>query len=58
MVIMILLRQDDAKVHAVLAKIHAVDQTRTISWLPYSGKFSRGPVFAVDWQTMKIKPAK
>ena len=29
--------------------------------IPYSGKFSRGPicaVFAVDWQTTKIKPAK
>ena len=29
--------------------------------LPYSGKFSRGPIFAdfaVDWQTTKIKPAK
>ena len=29
--------------------------------IPYSGKFSRGPifaVFAVDWQTAKIKPAK
>ena len=28
---------------------------------PYSGKFSRGPIFAdfaVDWQTTKIKPAK
>ena len=31
------------------------------SMIPYSGKFSRGPifaVFAVDWQTTKIKPAK
>ena len=29
--------------------------------IPYSGKFSRGPiftVFAVDWQTTKIKPVK
>ena len=29
--------------------------------IPYSGKFLRGPifaVFAVDWQTTKIKPAK
>ena len=29
--------------------------------LPYSRKFSRGPIFAVftvDWQTTKIKPAK
>ena len=30
-------------------------------YIPYSGKFSRGPifmVFAVDWQTTKIKPTK
>ena len=29
--------------------------------LPYSGKFSKGPIFAVfaiDWQTTKMKPAK
>ena len=29
--------------------------------IPYSGKFLRGPifvVFAVDWQTTKIKPTK
>ena len=29
--------------------------------IPYSGKFSRGPifaVFAVDWQTTKIKPVE
>ena len=29
--------------------------------IPYSGKFLRGPIFAVfvvDWQTTKIKPVK
>ena len=31
MVIMILLKQDDGKVHAVLAKLHAVDQARTMT---------------------------
>ena len=32
-----------------------------VACIPYSGKFSRGPIFAVftvDWQTTKIKPTK
>ena len=30
----------------------------TYQKIPYSGNFSRGPIFAVDWQTTKTKPAK
>ena len=29
-----------------------------IDYVPYSGKFSRGPIFMVNWQSVKIKPAK
>ena len=42
--------------------LQSVHECRVVeSWLPYSGKFSTGPIFAVfadDRLTAKIKPSK